>query len=254
MATELIGHVTENKVDEAGGERPWEVRKAEQLTALAVATRELCAVKAADCLHNLRSMSHDLQMDGAGVMKRFKRGAAGTRWYNAQATALIVQHLGDTHPLSVELCKAFHELEGLLVSSGSVRDTSRDHWSGVLPPSENQITPYNVGLWVYGRHQRRIHGFGHWLGAAPPEEGAKQWKDRASAKELARAWTRGGQPAVPEEVRLVFDTHALTIGLEVATALAEHVTELPICPRTRRSQSRPSRARAGGWAEDRDRC
>ena len=28
----------------------------------------------------------------------------------------------------------------------------------------------------------------------------------------------------------MFDTHALTIGLEVATALAEHVTELPVAP------------------------
>lgn len=229
-AMDLIWHVTENKVDEAGDERPWEIRKAEQLTALAEATREQCAVKAADCLHNLRSMSFDLQMDGAEVMKRFTRGATGTRWYNAQATALIAQQLGDAHPLSVEMCEAFHEFEGLLVSSALVGDSSRHLWSGVLPPSENQPTPDDVGLWVYGRLGRRIHGFGHWLGAAAPKEGARQWRDRASAKELARAWTRGGQPAVPDEVRLLFDSHALTVGLEIATAFAEHVTELPVAP------------------------
>lgn len=230
VAMDLIGHVTEKKFDEAGKERAWETRKAEQLAALAGASREQCAVKAADCLHNLRSMSHDIRVDGVEIMKRFKKEAAGARWYNARATALVAQRLGDTHPLSVELCNAFHECEGLLVSSGAVGDNTRDAWSGELSASEDLLTSEDGGLWVYGRLRRRIHGFGHWLSTAPPKEGARQWQDGASAKELARVWTRGGQPAVPEEVRRLFDSHGLTVGLELATAFAEHVTSLPVAP------------------------
>jgi len=228
---DLIGHVTERKVDEAGKKRDWKVRKTEQLDRLAAATREQSAVKAADCLHNLRSMIADITADGPGIMDRFEKKAAGARWYNAHASALVAQRLGDTQALSTELCAAFHEFEALLVSTPAVAgDSERDQWTGRLPTHEGEDEFYEGGPWIFGPGGKRIHGFGHWFTVAPPRSGAGQWKDGASAKELARAWTRGGAPFVPRELSALFASHPATTGLVLSTAYAEHVTPLPVGP------------------------
>ena len=53
----------------------------------------------------------------------------------------------------------------------------------------------------------RIHKSGHeilsvedWLKYAPPKKGELQWKDKRSAKELARSWFRNGTPNPPDEL------------------------------------------------------
>jgi hypothetical protein len=46
----------------------------------------------------------------------------------------------------------------------------------------------------------------HWK----PSRGGKQWKDRRSAKELAKAWFRTREPKVPEEFELLFKSHPST--------------------------------------------
>lgn len=81
-------------------------------------------------------------------------------------------------------------------------------------------------VYVLGANGTRIYGVAQWLDIAPPREGAKQWKDGRSAKELARAWFRQPVAAVPEELRQLFETNAATRGLHVATALAEWTTTL----------------------------
>jgi len=228
---DLVEHVTEKKTDEFGQKRPWRIRKEEQLAGLAKATPAQAAVKAADCLHNLHAMSRDVGERGAAAMSRFKGGAVGAIWYNAHATEMVSQLLGDTGTCATELYAALDELEAALTSCGVVAGSAhRDPWSGSLAVSEVGKKPLDTGLWALGPRGGRIHGFGHWFSAAPPKKGASQWRDQASAKELARAWTRGGCPGMPAELRSLFESNALTRGLTIATAYAEHVTSLPVGP------------------------
>jgi hypothetical protein len=44
-----------------------------------------------------------------------------------------------------------------------------------------------------------------WLKYAPPKKGELQWKDKHSAKELARSWCRKGFACPPEEMRLLLE-------------------------------------------------
>ena len=61
-----------------------------------------------------------------------------------------------------------------------------------------------------------------WFAKAPPQRGELHWKDDRSAKELARAWFRNGQPAVPAEVYAALAEQFA--GFEVTVAKPEHVT------------------------------
>lgn len=57
---------------------------------------------------------------------------------------------------------------------------------------------------------REITSVEQWLEHAPPAGATRHWKDGRSAKELAKAWFRSGQPQVPREI---FDL-AMENGLE----------------------------------------
>jgi hypothetical protein len=79
----------------------------------------------------------------------------------------------------------------------------------------------------------RAHGPGKeiasvwsWFAAAPPKRGDRQWKPKHSAMELARAWTTGGQVAVPDDIRRVLDSHPDTRHFVALDVLPEHVTPL----------------------------
>lgn len=52
---------------------------------------------------------------------------------------------------------------------------------------------------LFGTDKVEIDSVDSWFLHAPPEKGRDQWKDGYSAKEQAKAWTRAGTPAVPEE-------------------------------------------------------
>jgi (p)ppGpp synthase/HD superfamily hydrolase len=112
----LVSHVTERKVDESGTRRPWTVRKHEQLAALVEAPVEVCAIKGADCLHNLRAMARDLRDQGERAMTRFKAGPAEIIWYNTTVVACVSTRLGPDGPFARELATALAEFKGALAT------------------------------------------------------------------------------------------------------------------------------------------
>lgn len=98
----LVRAVTEQK-SEDGVERPWEVRKAEQLAQLAAAPRDVLALKAADAIHNARETLDDVQTHGTAVaFSRFKRGPGPSVDYYRKIAAIVDANL-PAHPLTAEL-------------------------------------------------------------------------------------------------------------------------------------------------------
>jgi len=65
-----------------------------------------------------------------------------------------------------------------------------------------------------------------WFLFSPPAKGAVQWKDGRSAKELAKAWFRTGQPQMPDELASLLDTHADTDGFQAEVGIPEKETVL----------------------------
>jgi len=114
----LVREVTEDKRDESG-ERPWEVRKNEQLERLARADREVAALKAADSLHNVRETIEEARAHGVAlVFRRFKRGPEVSLAHHREVARIVRQRLGDDHALARELEAAVDQLAALTGSSG----------------------------------------------------------------------------------------------------------------------------------------
>jgi hypothetical protein len=67
-----------------------------------------------------------------------------------------------------------------------------------MAPSEGDAMQPAVRL--FGTDRAEIEDLDGWLQHAPPEKGEAQWRDGYSAKEQAKAWLRGGSPAMPEEL------------------------------------------------------
>jgi (p)ppGpp synthase/HD superfamily hydrolase len=105
----LVAAVTEQK-KESGVERPWEVRKQEKLDQLREAGQDVAALKAADVLHNVRSIAYTLRHDGPDIWKSFKRGPETSLWYYHSVADLVREKLG-THLLAEELDQAILDLE-----------------------------------------------------------------------------------------------------------------------------------------------
>jgi HD domain len=222
----LVSHASEQKVDEVGQDRPWKVRKLEQVAVIENGSREGLAVKAADCLHNLHSMRRDVEEHGAATMQRFKGGASGALWFNAQASARIAAGLGEENSLARELVHALWAFEATLQQAAAV-PSRRRHDPFTVGPDVKHSAASPGPLWCIGSGGRRIHGFGHWFHAAPPRKGLKHWRDGRSAKEIARAWTRAGEPSLPEELLSALSSHSDLETFRCATALPEHETRLP---------------------------
>ena len=108
---ELVAAVSETKTAN-GAERPWEQRKAEKLAHLHAAGPEVAALKAADAIHNARSLAADVRQDGPSVWGRFKRGAGQTLGYYREILDAVRAKLGD-QPIVVELAAAVEELAGV---------------------------------------------------------------------------------------------------------------------------------------------
>ena len=107
----LVEAVSETKAAN-GVELPWEQRKAEKLAHLHAGGPDVAALKAADAIHNARSISADHRQVGAEVWGRFKRGAEQTVGYYRAILEGVRAKLGD-HPIVVELAAAVEELAGL---------------------------------------------------------------------------------------------------------------------------------------------
>ena len=104
----LVEAVSETKMAN-GVERPWEQRKAEKLAHLRAGGPDVAALKAADAIHNARSISADVRQDGPAVWGRFKRGADQTVWYYREILQGVRAKLGD-RPIVAELAAAVDEL------------------------------------------------------------------------------------------------------------------------------------------------
>lgn len=111
VVLDLVAHVTEQKTDDAGVRRPWRVRKEEQLAALAHATDDVCAIKAADCLHNLYALTRDMRAQGPSVMERFNAAPGDIAWYHAQVAESVAARLGADGPLVTELREALETFQ-----------------------------------------------------------------------------------------------------------------------------------------------
>ena len=107
----LVEAVSETKAAN-GVELPWEQRKAEKLAHLHAGGPDVAALKAADAIHNARSIIADHQQVGAEIWGRFKRGADQTVGYYRALLEAVRAKLGD-HPIVVELAAAVEELAGL---------------------------------------------------------------------------------------------------------------------------------------------
>lgn len=86
----LVDAVTEKKVDSAGVKRDWIDRKKDVIRHLEKADAEVVALKAADVVHNVRSILHDVSYLGVDtVTRRFNAPRADTLWYYEQVTAAV---------------------------------------------------------------------------------------------------------------------------------------------------------------------
>lgn len=93
-------------------ELPWEERKHAQLELLRAGGPDAAALKAADAIHNARSILADYAALGDQVWLRFKRGATPIIQHYQQVCRVIQAHLGE-HPIVLELAAAVAELAQL---------------------------------------------------------------------------------------------------------------------------------------------
>jgi (p)ppGpp synthase/HD superfamily hydrolase len=113
---QLVAAVSERKA-ENGMTLSWEDRKTSKLTELREAGADVAALKAADALHNSRSVIAALRESGSSIWGRFSRGPEPTLWYYREILSGVRLWL-DTHPLADELEGAILELE-MLTREGS---------------------------------------------------------------------------------------------------------------------------------------
>ena len=106
---EVVKVLTEQK-RENDVERPWEVRKQESLERLLPASPGALAVKAADVLHNARSLARQVRDEGPSVWDYYTRGPEQSMWYYRSVAEMVGERLG-AHPLARELDKAVEALE-----------------------------------------------------------------------------------------------------------------------------------------------
>jgi (p)ppGpp synthase/HD superfamily hydrolase len=109
---ELVDGVTERKT-EGGVLRPWPERKREALDHLRHAGRtnpQLAALKAADVIHNTRSIAHDLDARGLDALSRFNAAPDETLRYYRMVSESVRELLGDV-PIARELAEAVDALK-----------------------------------------------------------------------------------------------------------------------------------------------
>jgi (p)ppGpp synthase/HD superfamily hydrolase len=112
----LVAALTEVK-QEGGVQRDWEVRKRELLDLVRHASPEAAAVKAADTLHNARTLASDLRREGALFWRHLSRGPEPSLWYYRSVAGVVRDWLG-AHPLVNELDAAVDDLERAIAETG----------------------------------------------------------------------------------------------------------------------------------------
>lgn len=111
---ELVRQVTEPKND-GSPRRSWRERKELTVQHLRAAPDAVVALKAADALHNVRSIVEDIAHHGATVLGRFSASTADTAWYYEQVSSVVNLRLSSA-PLAVELREAVVALRRTVAS------------------------------------------------------------------------------------------------------------------------------------------
>jgi uncharacterized protein DUF6946/HD domain-containing protein/PD-(D/E)XK nuclease superfamily protein len=219
----LVEAVSEQKA-EGGIQRPWKVRKLEQLQHLTSATPAVAVLKCADALHNADSIVRDMTErtpDAAlSVLTRFKACPDDLLWYYGSVAALSSERVLDEH---LHLVRELEETVRTLEQEVDRACGDRDSFTGERPRFVGHASDA-IGL--LSRSGRRIYSFDQWRRFAPPARGDAQWKDLRSAKELARAWFSGLEPRVPRECLDLLNSSLETEGITIRTIFAERHTVL----------------------------
>ena len=84
-------------------------------------------------------------------------------------------------------------------------------------------------LTIRNRRDETISSLDQWEERAPPVN-PEHWQDFRSAKELAQAWLREGEPAVPKELTELLNGCAETRGFLFHDAIAEKIVKLDDYP------------------------
>ncbi len=105
----LVAEVSEEKLAN-GQEVPWEVRKRQQLDRLRNADLDVVRLKAADVVHNVRSILRDLRVVGEKVWERFNRPRETELEHYRETAELLHSKLGD-EPLALDLLEVVAELQ-----------------------------------------------------------------------------------------------------------------------------------------------
>ncbi len=107
---ELVAAVTEQK--SAGGKKTsWEDRKGQQHENLRNAELDVVRLKAADVLHNARSILRDARVAGEEVWERFNRPKETELEHYRETAELLYHRLGD-EPLAREVLDTVARLTG----------------------------------------------------------------------------------------------------------------------------------------------
>jgi (p)ppGpp synthase/HD superfamily hydrolase len=112
----LVHAVTEPKND-GGPVRSWYERKQHQIDHLRRhVDRDVAALKAADTLHNVRSILRELDVsNGLDAMRKFKAEPRHAAKYYLTVAEIVSEQLGD-HPLGREVLAAARELDARVAS------------------------------------------------------------------------------------------------------------------------------------------
>jgi hypothetical protein len=61
----------------------------------------------------------------------------------------------------------------------------------------------------------KITNVDEWVTYAPPAQGKRHWVDGRSAKELAKAWFRNDNLAIPQELHYLLESNVATSGFKM---------------------------------------
>jgi (p)ppGpp synthase/HD superfamily hydrolase len=108
---DLVDAMTQQKRGPDGEMLPIQERRLRVVEKVAASDDpEFVSLKAADAVHNARSIVGGLLSEGAGVMSRFKGPAGETIGYFEALADVVSDRLGESHPMATELRMALGEL------------------------------------------------------------------------------------------------------------------------------------------------
>jgi (p)ppGpp synthase/HD superfamily hydrolase len=114
---EMVDSLTERKLED-GKKRPWKVRKSEALAKLRTASDRAVAVKAADVLHNARSLANMLRREGPSSWAHYTGGPRQSVAYYRSVAGIARERLGP-HSLVVAVEAAIADLESMIAEPGT---------------------------------------------------------------------------------------------------------------------------------------